>query len=1037
MATEVEIIVSNILSLAIENKRLFDTTKKIEYREKEQRLRRIAENIKLLNLDSPTSSISTLNDLTDVTISAPANGQVLTYNSTTSQWENQSPGGGGGGDMTKAVYDPDNDGVVDAAETTQIIVRNSTGSTLTKGTVVYLSGATGNRPNALRSQANSEATSSKTIGFVVADISNNSDGYVAVSGTLHDLDTSAFADGVALWLSPSVAGGWTTTVPVEPNHSVFLGYVARSHPTQGRVVILIQNGYELNELHDVYAPTPSNGDLLQWDSTNAYWKNVPVATVVPTPTLNAVTTAGNTTTNAITVGGVTVSNGVISATKTTSGSVISITPASSDNAIEIFNNGYIKWNNAAISYLRQFSTSFSILDSTYTSKVLFHWGGSASYINTGGNLLINTTTDAGYKLDVNGTIRSNNQAYFGEDKTFTSSQYYYLINASADGLVVFNNTTTGVNQPTGYLTGELYLDGSFPFNNHRNINNMVTCRNTSTSNILRAFYASARTNNSGAANTVTGFLGGVNIEGSGNVTNAIGLEVEILSQTNSKTITNLYGLKIQPLINSVGTITNTYGIYIDSLTAGTQTNAAYGIYQSGTNKNYFGGSVGIGTTTPNAGLEVANAQNSTLRLTRDSNTANYLQLQGGSAGGIYNINTSGTQDHIFQTAGTEVVRIKSGGNVLIGTSTDSGYKLDVNGTARVVNTLNLDSNLTFGANNIVINSTAVFGRLSIYGNASSASAISIGYLSTASNNSSVSIGYNSQNSGDRAVTIGADTSSSATNSVTIGRGSVGVANSFVSGSNLGTITDVYFGSGARHAISNTAGVDYIINGSGASANFNIAGGNIIIAGGKGTGTGTPGDVIFATSSLLGSSITLQTLTNRVWIKGDSGNVGIGTSSPTDKLHIVDNTNGNKFGRITAGGTDASAAWVAQNDQVDNVVYRVFGSAVTGSQMGISLARSASLMANLGGSGKFLIGTYSSTDFVMGTGNQERMRLVDSTGNFLVGTTTDLGNRLEVSGTVSATGYKINGTPGWSGIINIPTMPPISIFVDNGIITNVI
>ena len=102
----------------------------------------------------------------------------------------------------------------------------------------------------------------------------------------------------------------------------------------------------------------------------------------------------------------------------------------------------------------------------------------------------------------------------------------------------------------------------------------------------------------------------------------------------------------------------------------------------------------------------------------------------------------------------------------------------------------------------------------------------------------------------------------------------------------------------------------------------------------------------------------------------------------------------------------------------------------------SLARSASLMANLGGSGKFLLGTYSSTDFVMGTGNQERMRIVDSTGNVLVGTSTDAGNKLEVSGTINGVSYKVGNVPGWTGIINIPTMPPISIFVDSGIITNV-
>jgi hypothetical protein len=168
------------------------------------------------------------------------------------------------------------------------------------------------------------------------------------------------------------------------------------------------------------------------------------------------------------------------------------------------------------------------------------------------------------------------------------------------------------------------------------------------------------------------------------------------------------------------------------------------------------------------------------------------------------------------------------------------------------------------------------------------------------------------------------------------------------------------------------------------------------------------------------------------------NVVIGIASPTDNLHIVDNTNGNKFGRISAGGSDASAAWVVQNDQVDNVVYRVFGSGVSGTQMGISLARSASLMANLGGSGKFLLGTYSNTDFVMGTGNAEKMRIVDSTGNVLIATTTDLGNRLEVSGAVNATTYKINNIAGYTGILNIPLNPPgmQNVDIQSGIIVNI-
>ena len=178
----------------------------------------------------------------------------------------------GGGDMLKSTYDTDNDGIVDSAETVQIIVRNSTGVTLTKGQVVYLSGATGNRPNAVLAQANTEASSDKTIGIVVANIANNADGQIAVSGTLHNLDTSAFSAGDAVWLSAATAGAFTVTPPAEPNHTVFIGYIARAHPTQGRIVIAIQNGYELDDIHGVSITTPATNDILYYAS-DSLWKN--------------------------------------------------------------------------------------------------------------------------------------------------------------------------------------------------------------------------------------------------------------------------------------------------------------------------------------------------------------------------------------------------------------------------------------------------------------------------------------------------------------------------------------------------------------------------------------------------------------------------------------------------------------------------------------------------------------------------------------------------------------------------------------------
>jgi len=183
------------------------------------------------------------------------------------------------GDMFKSVYDTDNDGIVDKAERIEIIVRNATGSTLSKGKVVYLSGSTGNRPNAVLAAANAEVTATKTIGIVVADIPNNTDGFVAVNGTLHNLNLNSFTAGDMLWLSNTAGDYVANTPPAEPSHAVFIGYVVRAHPTEGRMVIAIQNGYELTELHGVEITSPATNDYLYYAS-DGLWKNRQLPTLV-------------------------------------------------------------------------------------------------------------------------------------------------------------------------------------------------------------------------------------------------------------------------------------------------------------------------------------------------------------------------------------------------------------------------------------------------------------------------------------------------------------------------------------------------------------------------------------------------------------------------------------------------------------------------------------------------------------------------------------------------------------------------------------
>lgn len=154
------------------------------------------------------------------------------------------------------------------------LVRNSTGATLTKGTAVYLSGATGNHVNVTKALASSDATSARTHGFIYSDIADNADGYVIVEGYLEGIDTSAAAsDGQIVYLSGSVAGGWTVTKPVAPTHMVYLGVIARKNPTVGAIYVKVQNGYELDEIHDVLISSKTDGDLLKYDSATGLWKN--------------------------------------------------------------------------------------------------------------------------------------------------------------------------------------------------------------------------------------------------------------------------------------------------------------------------------------------------------------------------------------------------------------------------------------------------------------------------------------------------------------------------------------------------------------------------------------------------------------------------------------------------------------------------------------------------------------------------------------------------------------------------------------------
>jgi len=165
-------------------------------------------------------------------------------------------------------------------------VYNNTGVTIAKGSVVYISGRhSSNLATIALAEGNNEANSYKTFALVENDIANNASGYVIQAGKIENLNlpTATYTDGDILYLSPTVAGGFTITKPLASNHICKLGSVTRAHPTLGSIEVKIENGWQLDELSDVkIATVPADSTLLQFSRVDSLWHDVSVTNAIGT-----------------------------------------------------------------------------------------------------------------------------------------------------------------------------------------------------------------------------------------------------------------------------------------------------------------------------------------------------------------------------------------------------------------------------------------------------------------------------------------------------------------------------------------------------------------------------------------------------------------------------------------------------------------------------------------------------------------------------------------------------------------------------------
>jgi hypothetical protein len=330
-----------------------------------------------------------------------------------------------------------------------------------------------------------------------------------------------------------------------------------------------------------------------------------------------------------------------------------------------------------------------------------------------------------------------------------------------------------------------------------------------------------------------------------------------------------------------------------------------------------------------------------------------------------NIGGIGTGNYLrFISGGSEAMRLNASGNLAVGTTTDAGYKLDVNGTGRFYN--------TGGSNTLIISGTG-----SPY-------------------KSILDLQYSENLYG---ATFTYDANAETLTIENYGRSAGGT-----------TQGDINF----RTKVSNTTPTNILnLDGFTGTATFSrevVARGNIIMA----YDTGGTNQAILShngTSAILYSSGNTTKKDFTIYrdggvdagliIKGSTGNVGLSVINPAAKMSIgVPNT-------YTSRGTFANSA-LNIYDPTDVGVY----SQIT---FGYEASRtySAAYMGYLstsssgGGFGDLVFGTRPSPDIQP----TERFRVLSS-GPMLINTSTGVsgGGTLQVNGDVNINGnFKINGT----------------------------
>ncbi len=267
------------------------------------------------------------------------------------------------------------------AQDVLIRVLNQSGNSISKGLVVHItaSGNSSDIPRIVTASYEADSNSANTLGITNETIANGNAGYVMTEGVLKGIDTSAYNSGQLIYLGAT--GSIIGYAPIAPLHNVRLGQVIREQLNNGSIYVRIDNGYEIEELHDVLIISASSRDLLV--RSGSVW-------------INSKQLSGS---YAIT-GSLTISG---SSTFTNIGPAIFSGSVTSNAGF----TGSLQGTAATASYVQTAQTASYVLQAVSASfaSTASYYGGGVTKITAGSNISISPLTGVG-DVTINATAAS-------------------------------------------------------------------------------------------------------------------------------------------------------------------------------------------------------------------------------------------------------------------------------------------------------------------------------------------------------------------------------------------------------------------------------------------------------------------------------------------------------------------------------------------------------------------------------------------------------------------------------------------------------